>query len=142
MKQLETDVAIVAGGTAGLAAAVAAQEGGASAIVFEKTGRTGGAANIGNGPFAVESRLQQQRMYMLSKEEAYKIHMEYTHWRVNGRLVSEYYNRAADTIDWLEKMGVVFREINAHTPGSAYTFHIVKGEREGVKDDGRFHRYD
>jgi fumarate reductase flavoprotein subunit len=134
MKQLEADVAIVAGGTAGLAAAVAAREGGASVIVFEKSAHTGGAANIGNGPFAVESRLQRQRMYTLSKEEAYKIHMEYTHWRVNARLVWEYYNRAADTIDWLEKMGVEFREINAHTPGAHYTFHIVKGEREGTKN--------
>jgi fumarate reductase flavoprotein subunit len=132
MKQLKTDVAIVAGGTAGIAAAITAAENGVSVIVFEKSPRTGGAANIANGPFAVESRHQFERMYMLTREEAFKFHMQYTQWRVNARLVSEYYNKSADTIDWLEKMGIEIREINAHSPGSYYTFHIVKGTREGV----------
>lgn len=47
---METDVVVVAG----LAAAVAARESGNGAIVFKKAAHTGGAANIGNGPFAGE----------------------------------------------------------------------------------------
>jgi len=132
MKQLKTDIAIVAGGTAGIAAAISAAENGAKVTILEKSTHTGGAGNVASGPFAVESRLQFFRMYTLSKEEAFNLHMQYTQWRVNARLVSEYYNKSADTIDWLEKMGVEFREINAHSTGSYYTFHIVKDpQKEG-----------
>jgi len=44
MQKLQTDIVIVAGGTAGIAAAVAAAENGTSVIVLEKTGRTGAVA--------------------------------------------------------------------------------------------------
>ncbi len=57
VKSFKTDVVIVAGGTAGLAAAIAAAEGGADVIVFEKAFTRGGAGNMAFGPFAVESRL-------------------------------------------------------------------------------------
>jgi succinate dehydrogenase/fumarate reductase flavoprotein subunit len=42
---MESDVVIVAGGTDGLAAAVAASEGGCRVIVCEKTAHTGGCGN-------------------------------------------------------------------------------------------------
>lgn len=47
MKTLTTDVVIVAGGPAGLAAAVTAGENGLKSIIIEKSGATGGAANMG-----------------------------------------------------------------------------------------------
>ena len=68
MKQLETDVAIVAAGPAGLCAAVAAAEGGAEVMVFEKTETVGGTANMGMGPFGVESKLQKRNLIGLTKE--------------------------------------------------------------------------
>lgn len=46
MKQLETDVVVVAAGLSGLAASVAAAEGGARVITLEKASNTGGAANM------------------------------------------------------------------------------------------------
>ena len=57
MNKKKTDVVVVAGGTAGLAAAIATAEGGAHLIVFEKAATTGVAENMAFGPFAVESRL-------------------------------------------------------------------------------------
>jgi succinate dehydrogenase/fumarate reductase flavoprotein subunit len=50
MKQLETDIAIVGAGTAGLAAAIAATEKGAKVTIFEKASTTGGTGNMGMGP--------------------------------------------------------------------------------------------
>ena len=52
MKQLETDVVVVAAGLSGLAASVAAAESGARVITLEKASNTGGAANMGMGPAA------------------------------------------------------------------------------------------
>ncbi|OGO19160.1 MAG: hypothetical protein A2144_14610 [Chloroflexi bacterium RBG_16_50_9] len=127
MKQLETDVVVVAAGTAGLAAAVAAAEGGARVIAFEKASTPGGAGSMAYGPFAVESRLQRLKQIPTTVEDAFKIHMEYTHWRVDARLVKAYYDKSASTIDWLEKMGVEFSDVGSHDVGFSYTWHIVKG---------------
>ncbi len=133
MKQIETDVAVVGGGAAGLAAAIAAAEKGAKVCIFEKGATTGGTANMGMGPFAVESKLQRAKNITLTKEEAFKIFMDYTHWRVDARLVSNYINKSADTIDWLEKMGVVWGAVEPYVRGSYPTHHQVQppGGRPG-----------
>ena len=58
MKIMNTDVAIVAGGPAGLAAAITAGENGLSSILFEKANTTGGAANMGMGPLGINTKNQ------------------------------------------------------------------------------------
>ena len=126
MKQVETDIAIIGAGTAGLAAAVAAAEGGARVTVFEKAATTGGTGNMGMGPFAVESRLQRLKQITLTREEAFKIFMDYQHWRVDARLVSVYINKSASTIDWLEKMGVEFVGPESYVHGAYFVWHMVK----------------
>ncbi len=131
MKQLEADVVVISAGTAGLAAAVTAAEGGASVIVFEKSARTGGTANHAGGIFAVESRLQRLKRFTLTREEAFKIYMDFSHWRVNARLVKAFIDKSASTIDWLEKLGVEFPDVVSHNPGFNYTWHIVKGPLPG-----------
>jgi len=82
---------------------------------------------MGMGPFAVESRLQRIKNVSLTREEAFKIFMDYTHWRVDARLVSDYINKSASTIEWLEEMGVEFVDVIAYVQGSYFTHHIVKG---------------
>jgi fumarate reductase flavoprotein subunit len=127
MKKLETDIVVISAGTAGLAAAVAAAENGARVIAFEKAAVTGGTGNMGMGPLAVESHIQKVKNVNLSREQAFNIFMEYTHWRVDARLVSEYINKSASTIEWLEDMGVEFLDAIAYVKGSNFTHHIVKG---------------
>lgn len=126
MKQLEADVVVIAAGASGLAAAVSAAEGGASVIAFEKASTTGGTGNMGMGPLAVESRLQRLKQIPLTREQAFKIFMDYTHWRVDARLVKDYIDKSASTIDWLEEMGVEFVEPAAYFPGANFTWHLVK----------------
>ena len=128
MKQLEADVVVVAAGAAGLAAAVAAAEKGANVVAFEKAATTGGTGNMGMGPLAVESKLQRLKQIALTRERAFQIFMDYTHWRVDARLVKAYLDKSADTIDWLENMGVEFVEPAAYFPGSNFTWHIIKPE--------------
>ncbi len=128
MSNMEADVIVIAGGPSGLAAAISAAEGGASVILFEKGSTTGGAANMGMGPFAVESRIQKAKQVALTKDEAFRIHMDATHWRVDAKLVRAYYNKSASTIDWLENMGVVFADAASYFPGANFTWHIVMPE--------------
>jgi len=131
MKQLETDVAIVAAGPAGLCAAVAAAEGGAEVMVFEKTETVGGTANMGMGPFGVESKLQKRNLIGLTKEEAFRRFMDYTHWKVDAQLVHDYIWKSGSTIDWLEAMGVVFAGAEKNFPDSEATWHVVQPEGGG-----------
>ncbi|MBW1976513.1 MAG: FAD-dependent oxidoreductase [Deltaproteobacteria bacterium] len=126
MKELKADVVVIAAGVSGLASAIAAAEGGVNVIVFEKAPRTGGAGNMGMGPLAVESRLQRLKQHGPTKDEAFRTFMEYTHWRVDARLVRAYLNKSADTIDWLERMGVEFVEPAAYFRGAHFTWHLVK----------------
>ena len=131
MNNLEADVVVIAAGAAGLAAAIAAAENSAKVIVFEKASTTGGTGSMGMGPFGVESRLQRLKQMGPTKDEAFKIFMDYTHWQVDARLVRAYIDKAATTIDWLEKMGIEFLEPSAYFPGGWPTWHIVKPGGEG-----------
>ena len=81
---------------------------------------------MGMGPFAVGTRLQKNRMVGLTTEEAFQKFMEYTHWRVDARLVRAYIEKSASTIEWLEDMGVEFADVVKYFPSSEQTWHMVK----------------
>jgi fumarate reductase flavoprotein subunit len=126
MNTLEADVIVVAGGAAGLSAAIAAVESDARVILFEKGSTTGGTGNMGMGPLGIESRLQRMKQMGPTKDEAFRIFMDYTHWRVDAQLVRAYIDKATTTIDWLEKLGVEFVEPATYFPGGNFTWHLVK----------------
>jgi fumarate reductase flavoprotein subunit len=129
---LKADVVVIGAGVSGLVAGVAAAEGGASVILFEKTDKPGGTLNVPGGSagfFAVESRMQRQRYMPLTKDGAFRTIMEYSHWRANSRLARAFVDRSASTIDWLEKRGVEYTDQSpmGMFTGSHYTQHFVKG---------------
>jgi fumarate reductase flavoprotein subunit len=126
MKKLEADVIVIAAGASGLAAAISAAEQDASVIVFEKGSTAGGAANMGMGPLAVGSHYQRSQMVDFTTDEAFQLFMNYTHWRVDGRLVKKYLDLSANTIEWLEDMGVEFLGAFKYFEKSQPTWHIIK----------------
>ena len=129
MAQLTADVVVIAAGAAGLPACIAAAQSGAKVIVFEKGATTGGTGSMGMGPFGVESRLQKLKQMGPDRDQAFKMFMDYTHWRVDARLVRAYIDKAATSIDWLESLGVEFVEPAAYFPGGQFTWHLVKPEQ-------------
>lgn len=128
MKTLKTDVVIVAGGPAGLAAAITAGENGLKSIILEKSSTTGGAANMGMGPLGIDTKIQKANFNNISVQEALDMHMQYTHYRVDEDLVQTYFNKSADTIEWLQEMGVEFAGAFRYFKESEATWHIVKPE--------------
>jgi fumarate reductase flavoprotein subunit len=128
VENLQVDVIIVAAGAAGLAAAVSAAQNGLSVIVFEKNAITGGTANRGMGPLGIESRHTRARLLQPTQDEAFKAFMDYTHWRVDAKLVRAFLNKSGDTIHWLESLGVEFVEPATYFTGSFQTWHLVKPE--------------
>ena len=126
MKKMEADVVVIAAGASGITAAVAAAEKDAGVVVFEKGSTTGGAASMGMGFFAVESKHQRNALIDLTLEEAYRFFMDYTHWRVDGRLVRKWYEISANTVEWIEDMGVEFLGVYKYFKDSFQTWHVVK----------------
>ncbi len=124
------DIVVVGSGAAGMAAALTAAEGGASVILCEKLRHQGGTSNFAEGLCAIESRMQRQRYVGITRDEAFKISMEYSHWRANPRLVRAIIDLSADTIDWLQKYGVEFVEPVTMFYDAPRTWHIIKGKHK------------
>lgn len=129
MKNMETQIVVIAAGPSGLAAAVQAAEDGAEVIVVEKASAVGGAANMGMGPLGIGTRYQKQQMIDITVEKALHMFMEYTHYNVDARLVKRYFEQSAETIEWLEDMGVEFEGAFRYFPKSEATWHIVKTDQ-------------
>ena len=138
MADFETQIVVIAGGPAGLSAAVQAAEDGADVILVEKNAVVGGAANMGMGPLAIGSHYQKRQMIDLTVEKAWRMMMEYTHYNIDGRLVKRYFEQSAETIEWLEEMGVEFEGAYKYFTKSEATWHIVKkGDGIGPRAAGK-----
>jgi len=119
MAKLEADIVVIAAGASGLAACVAAAEKGAKVIALEKASVTGGTGNMGMGPFGLESPIQRLKQMGPTKEQAFKEMMHYTHYQVDAKLVSTYFDKATTTIEWLQNMGVEFFDALPYFPGGS-----------------------
>ncbi len=129
MKNFESGIVVIAAGPSGLCAAVQAAENGATVMVLEKAATVGGAANMGMGPLGIGTKHQKRQMIDISVEKAFNMFMEYTHYMVDARLVKRYFSQSADTIEWLEDLGVEFEGAYKYFPKSEATWHIVKTDQ-------------
>lgn len=128
---INTDVVVIGAGAAGTAASYAAAEKGAKVVVLEKQARTGGTGQFSEGIFAVESSLQREMNYTLTTDQAFKLIMDYSHWRANPKLVRAFVDKSADSIEWLKANGVSFEKLTSNYPGGLYTWHIYHGRGAG-----------
>ena len=71
-------------------------------IGIEKGKKTGGAANAGMGLLGLDTDVQKRDLNSVTLEHAFRMFMDYTHWRVDANLVRNYFGKSADTIRWLE----------------------------------------
>jgi fumarate reductase flavoprotein subunit len=128
VSEKKTDIVVIGSGASGMAAALAAAEGGAEVILFESRHMTGGISNMAVEIFAVESKLQRDKNIPFTCDEAFSIFMERTRWRVDARLVRAYINKTASTIDWLQQQGIEFFDIQPFFlfPESKLAGHFVK----------------
>jgi fumarate reductase flavoprotein subunit len=127
MANLKTDIVVIGTGAGGSAAALTAAEGGAKVIVFERRNVRGGISRMGMELFAVESKIQRQYNIPFTRDEAFRIFMERTHWHADARLARAFIDKTASTIDWLQNMGLEFgiRPYFVH-PDSGMRTHLVK----------------
>jgi fumarate reductase flavoprotein subunit len=124
---LTVNLTIVGSGACGLAAALTAAECGAKAVVLEKQFHFGGSSNFAEGMFGVESDLQRREYVGITRDEAFRMIMEYSHWRANPRLVRAVVDESAETIGWLQRQGVKFLGPKAMWPDALRLWHVLEG---------------
>lgn len=125
-----SDIVIVGGGAAGLAAAVSAAELGAGVTVLEKNAVTGGNGTFPMGIFGAGSELQERALVEPDKDLLFRKAMEYSHWKSDARLIRVLIERSGDTIGWLKGQGVAFNRIIHHKPNQTpEVFHMVGGPK-------------
>ena len=88
---IETQIAIMGGGGAGLAAAVAAAEKGADVVVLEKRGIFGGNSAMAEGLLAAESPAQKRMNIDAPRDEVFRMAMSFalTGLRCPGIAINE-----------------------------------------------------
>jgi fumarate reductase flavoprotein subunit len=126
-EKLEADIVVVGAGSSGLSAALTAASGGAKVVVFEKMPFPGGYSLFSEGMFAAESIIQQRDYVSITRDDAFKHHMQGVHWSANGKLVKAFIDKSADTIDWLISMGVEYTTAATLWPNGPRTWHLMKG---------------
>jgi fumarate reductase flavoprotein subunit len=128
-KNLESELVIIGGGGAGLAAAVTAAENGIRRIiVLEKRARPGGNTARATGLFACESPAQKRQRIKADRDELFKRAMDWAHWsKINPRILRAFINKSGDTIRWLEEKGLEFDVIAFFPNQNPRVEHVPKG---------------
>jgi fumarate reductase flavoprotein subunit len=106
----QSQLVIVGGGGAGLAAAVQASEKGLRDIlVIEKNPAPGGNSAIAGGIFACESPVQERLGVPSNRDHLFKKAMDWAHWsKVRPDVLRAFINKSGETIRWLEDRGLEF----------------------------------
>ncbi len=108
---LEADVVVIGAGGAGMAAAVQANQDGASVIVIEKQSSIGGNTILSGGAFnAVRDGSEEAIANEDSVEKHYEQTMQGGDNEGDPELVRTLVENAYDGLEWLKSMGMEFKE--------------------------------
>ena len=131
---MNTDILVAGTGGTGLAAAYAAAEKGLKVLVIEKQPQIGGNTKISSGFFAIDSKEQRAAGMKMSTKTAISELANYNHYLSNGALLARIVTRSADTLAWLEKLGM---EIKLNPTAKTTQFAHRNNDYRG----GSYHMY-
>lgn len=105
----DVDVVVVGSGAAGLSAALAAAEDGATVLVAESEGIVGGSSRLSGGlMMGAGTRYQRALGIEDSPEALFHDYMTLNQWKVESAVVERLTQRAGQAVEWLGDHGVEF----------------------------------
>ena len=111
---IETEIVVIGGGGAGLAAAVQANQLGSKVLVLEKMGKVGGNTILAGGALnAVNDRSEQAIAYNDSVEWHYTQTLSGGDYQGDPLLVHTLVSNAGDGVQWLMDLGMEFQDETA-----------------------------
>lgn len=146
-KEYTADVIVIGGGGAGLAAATSAKQNGASVILIEKMPRLGGNTVIAGGAYnAVDPKRQEPQ----GIEDSVELHFKHTYEggdkKGNPELIQVMVENAYPGIEWLESLGVTFKDDvftvlgalypRSHKPTTPVSTGIILAYKEFAEKNG------
>ena len=127
--ELKTEILIIGGGASGMAAAVAAAEMGAEVTVAEANAAVGGNGLFPRGIFGVDSKIQRKKLVFADRDQIFRDCMNYSHWKIDGRIIRTLIDKSGDTVNWLMDRGIEFCDVVHHIPNQTpEVFHITEAE--------------
>ena len=129
------DVIVVGAGAAGLSAALAAKNSGASTLLVDADTQLGGSSRLSGGHFyAANTRIQAEAGITDSADAMFEHYMTLNQWLVEPSVVRTFCDRSADTLHWLQDLGVRFpvEDLYPSGVGSTPRGHRPDGAGEEV----------
>lgn len=130
------DVIVVGSGAAGLAAAVAAADVGASVLVVESEKRPGGSSRLSGGHFYAAGTSVQKEAGVIgdTADAMFEHYMTLAQWLVDPAVVRRYCDLSAPTLEWVKSLGVNYPKeaLYASGVGSVPRGHPPQGAGEEV----------
>ncbi len=141
------DVIVIGSGVAGLAAAVAAADAGASVLICEGDTQVGGSSRLSGGHFYAAGTSTQAEAGIKgdNADAMFEHYMTLNQWLVDPAVVRRYCDLSAPTFEWLKQLGVKFAKEGVYPSGVGSTprGHQPEGAGEevvNVLDGHRSHR--
>ncbi|MEN3951513.1 FAD-dependent oxidoreductase [Iodidimonas sp. SYSU 1G8] len=130
------DVIVVGSGAAGLAAAVAASDAGASVLVVESEKKVGGSSRLSGGHFYAAGTSVQRAAGVNgdTADAMFEHYMTLAQWLVDPAVVRRYCDLSAPTLEWMLGLGVKYPKegLYASGVGSVPRGHPPEGDGEEV----------
>src|SRR5580704_707251 len=122
------DVVVVGAGAAGLCAAVAAAEAGASVLIAEASDTAGGASRFAAGLImAAGTRFQRERGIADSPEALLYEYLAFNRWSVETGVARRLAEEAGPTVEWLADRGAGVSDIYFSGDDRVARGHVMTG---------------
>jgi len=129
------DVIVIGGGIAGLTAAIAAREAGASVALLEGRDQLGGSAALSGGEiYAAGTRFQRKAGIKDSAEDLYDYYRTVNQFRVEPRMTRTFADNSNQALEWAIAHGVKTEPPGVVDMSGVFRGHHVEGGGAGLID--------
>jgi fumarate reductase flavoprotein subunit len=129
------DVIVIGGGAAGMTAAIAASEAGATVALLETREKLGGSAELSGGHlYAAGTRYQREQGIVDHPDDLFEYYRRINRYQVEPALIRAFADRSGEAIDWAVAHGVKLLHLEHTDMSDKLRGHRVEGYGAGLAE--------